>query len=175
MTAIRLKRSLLLAGALLLALSCSDAAPPVGLAPTGAPPRDDLIGGILHIGLLKCDPLPADEVTRTIGPDGGTIHVGPHKLFIPAGALAEPTTITAIAPSDTVNSVVFFPEGLVFAQPAKLTMSYANCFGLGTALPKRIAHTSPNLLVILEYLLSIDNLFARKVSAQLPHFSTYAV
>ena len=62
----------------------------------------------------------------------------------------------------------------MFERRAYLTMSYANCNLLGSLLPKRIAHTS-DLLDILEYLLSFDNVLARKVTAGLEHFSTYAV
>ena len=118
--------------------------------------------------------MPADSVTETIGPEGGVIHVGPHKLSIPPGALAEPVTITAVAPSDTVNRIVFAPEGLTFAQRPRLTMSYANCNLLGRLVPKRIAYTTDGL-DILSYLLSLDNLFRKQVTGRLDHFSRYAL
>jgi hypothetical protein len=162
----------LIAGALFLALSCRDAGP-LGVTPT-APPAADLTTSLLHIGLVRCTPLPEDAVSETIGPEGGVITVGPHTLSIPPGALAEPVTITAVAPSDTVNRIVFGPEGLVFQQAPRLTMSYANCRGLGLIVPKHIALTT-DLLQILELLQSIDNIFARTVSARIQHFSTYAV
>ena len=171
-----LSRALLL-GAFVVLASCSTDRP----APLG--PDADLVGDLLGTttnllsatGLLKCSPLPAANATKTVGKSGGTIVVGPHSLYIPAGALDSTVTITANAPTGNVNLVKFQPEGLVFDKPATLTMSYANCSGLTLGLPKRIAHTTPDLLVILEYLLSIDHPFARRVSAQLGHFSTYAV
>ena len=43
-----------------------------------------------------------------------------------------------------------------------------------TLLPKRIAYTT-DALSILELLASLDNPLARRVSADLDHFSTYAV
>jgi len=73
-----------------------------------------------------------------------------------------------------VNLVEFEPAGLVFKKTTALTMSYANCDLLGSLLPKRIAYTD-DALNILEYLLSIDNLFAKKVTGDLKHFSGYAV
>lgn len=160
---------------LLLALavwSCSEpAAPPR--------PQADLFGEIPlppppPVGLLSCTPLPYDSVTQTIGIEGGTIKVGPHKLFVPAGALAEPVTITAVAPSDTVNRVRFEPEGLQFQDVVFLRMDYANCNLLGWLLPKRIAYTTGDL-TILEYLLSLDNQSSQKITAELYHFSDYAI
>lgn len=165
MKATRLARAALAGGVIFALLSCGDRAP---LAPL---PADALFG---PTGLLSCSPLPADSVTQTIGPEGGTLYVGAHRLSVPAGALLEPVTITAVAPSGTVNEVRFQPEGLTFARSAALTMSYANCDLLGSLLPKRIAYTT-DLLGILEYLPSVDNLFAQRVTGQLQHFSTYAI
>jgi hypothetical protein len=73
-----------------------------------------------------------------------------------------------------VNRVQFAPHGIRFERPAALTMSYANCNLLGVLLPKRIAYTD-NLLNILEYLLSVDDLLHRRVTGQLRHFSNFAV
>lgn len=139
-------------------------------------PQADLIGSLLRpTGLLQCSALPFDSETRTIGPDGGSISAGPHVLTIPAGALKEPTKITMTAPSGRgVNQVHFEPEGLQFDRSASLTMSYANCSLLGKLLPKRIAYTGEGLR-ILSYLLSLDNIFAKRVTGKLDHFSDYVV
>ncbi len=175
MTATRLWAALLLAAASALSLGCGDRSlldvPP---APE-ATPRGNLIGGLLApTGLLTCRPLPYDSTTQTVGPEGGTIRIGAHALVIPAGALVSPTMITAVAPSGPVNAVRFQPEGLQFEGTAYLTMSYANCNLLGSLAPKRIAYTT-EALGILEYLLSADSLFARRVTGELHHFSQYAI
>jgi hypothetical protein len=94
---------------------------------------------------------------------------------IPPGALDRPTEITMTAPSARgVNQVHFEPEGLQFQRSAALTMSYANCSVLGKLLPKRIAYTS-NALDIISYVLSVDNLWTKRVTGQLDHFSDYVV
>jgi len=95
---------------------------------------------------------------------------------VPPGALSSSLTITGDVPSDTVNSIRFRPQGLQFVSghPAQLTMRYANCPLLGRLLPKRIAYTT-DLLRILEILLSVDNVGLQKVSAQITHFSRYAI
>ncbi|PYP70672.1 MAG: hypothetical protein DMD41_14395 [Gemmatimonadetes bacterium] len=151
-------------------LSCGE--PPLSPVP---PPQASLIGGLLQAtGLLQCTAMPTATATQTVGPAGGVINVGPHRLSIPAGALGAPVTITATAPSDNVNRIQFQPEGLVFQRSAALTMSYANCSLLGKLLPKQIAYTD-DALNILSYLWSLDDLFAKKVTGKLNHFSNYAV
>ena len=155
-----------------LALACTDH------APTAAPqaPQADLIGSLLGAtGLLKCSDLPFAQATATIGPAGGSISAGPHTLTIPAGALKEPTTITMTVPTGRgVNAVEFAPEGLQFSRPATLSMGYANCSLLGKLVPKRIAYTSDDL-DILYFVLSLDNIFAKRVTGQVNHFSDYVV
>lgn len=172
----RLLRSVGLAGCAWAVLSCSDPTP-LGVGPeTPPPPSGSLLGwgwGQLT-GLLECSPLPADSVTQVVGPEGGVILIGPHRLSVPAGALTEPVAITAVQRSETVNRVSFQPDGLVFATPASLRMSYANCSLLGNLLPKRIAHVSDGL-EILDYLLSVDSVWSQTVRGRVDHFSDYAV
>jgi hypothetical protein len=155
------------------AASCGDNLP-TATAPAAEPTPllvGDLLGGV---GLLRCTPMPAASASKVIGPAGGSIQVGPHVLVIPPGALSQSVTIRAEAPSDYVNSVRLYPEGLRFNSAASLTMSYANCNLLGRLLPKRIAYTTEGLN-ILSYLLSIDNIFKKNVTGRLEHFSRYAV
>lgn len=164
-------RPLLFGVATLAVLSCERPSP---LAVESTAPNASLLDWLPQVSLLRCSPLPYDSVTQTIGPEGGTLFVGPHRLSIPAGALPTPVTITAVAPSDTVNQVRFFPEGLTFASPAALTMSYANCGPLNPLVPRQIAYTT-DALDILELLPSFDALWAQRVTGRLQHFSTYAI
>ena len=170
MNVAQLRRAALVITAAAL-LGCGE--PPLG--PVPPPPQASLIGSILQAtGLLGCAPMPTATATQTVGTAGGVIRIGPHKLSIPAGALDAPVTITATAPSDSVNRVRFQPKGLVFRRSATLTMSYANCNLLGKILPKRVAYTD-DALNILSYVLSLDNLFAKNVTGRVNHFSNYAI
>ncbi|MBA3259941.1 MAG: hypothetical protein H0T68_10825 [Gemmatimonadales bacterium] len=180
MMRIRAFAALLLASALGIA-SCTPGEG--GLAGPSAPEPSQLLssgGGLLGTGigkgLLACTPLPYAKTTRAVGPQGGSLVVGPHTLTIPAGALAASVSITAEAPVGTVNSVRLLPEGLHFApgKPARLVLSYANCPLTAQLLPKRIAYTT-DLLQILSYLVSVDDLIGKRVTASLEHFSRYAV
>src|SRR5689334_25415666 len=107
-------------------------------APVRAP-QPDLLGNLLS-GLVACAPLPYDSATAVIGPDGGTIQVGPHSLTIPAGALDSDVTITAAIVAGSQNAVRFGPEGLQFVEKPTLRLSYANCGLVGLLLPKHIAY-----------------------------------
>ena len=182
--------SLALSAALLAAgLSCSSdalyptAATPTPAAPPAAPVSPSLIGDLLDgLGkgalspLLTCKPQPYAADTALIGPAGGTLVIGPHRLVIPAGALGHPVLITADAPVGTVVSVRFKPEGLKFApgHPAQLTLDYHSCPLVRNLIPKRIAYTTESL-DILSFLLSVDDLLHWRVSGKVEHFSRYAV
>jgi len=169
MKSVRLLRAALLGAVALVAVSCVD--------PTTPAPRlsGDLFSDLKQAtGLLQCTPLPYDSVTAIIGPEGGTIQVGPHTFTVPAGALDTAVAITAVTPSDTVNQIQFQPEGLVFNGFTTVRMSYANCNLLGSFLPLRIAYTSSDG-VILDYLPSLDNVLTQTVRGKLQHFSEYAI
>lgn len=169
----------LAASALFLAagVRCSsDAALPTGPSAGQAPPASpSLLGGALS-PLLSCTPQPYAADTEVVGPAGGTLAIGPHRLVIPAGALNQPVTIIGDAPVGTVVSVRFQPEGLHFndGHPAWLTLDYSACPLVRNLLPKRIAYTSDQLS-ILSYLLSVDDLLRWRVTGRVEHFSRYAV
>ncbi len=178
------RRTLYSAMAAVVALAiygCSLADSPT--SPQTLPPAEgsnsllgSVTGAVLNVVsslLVTCDKLPVQSVSQTVGKSGGTIKVGPHTLVIPAGALASNVKITAQIPGDKANTVRFYPEGLKFAQPASLTMSYANCRKL-LPLPTRIVYTTDDLK-ILELLGSLDNRTNKTVKAKLNHFSKYAV
>ncbi|HEY8258148.1 MAG TPA: hypothetical protein VIG08_10900 [Gemmatimonadales bacterium] len=152
---------------------------------TSIKPSLELIGGIpgfpggglgdgLLSGLLACPSQPEYAAEEEIGPEGGTLRIGPHKLVVPPGALEDSVLISGTAVSDSVVSVSFQPEGLTFAVPAHLTLSYVHCPVVASLLPKRIAYTS-DVLDLLQLLNSNDDPFRRRVSADLDHFSRYAV
>lgn len=135
------------------------------------PPIDS--GGVPHkTNLLMCLQQEYATNSAVIGPLGGQITVGDHTLKISAGALLQDVTITAEQVEDIVTSVRFSPEGLLFAVPAELTLSYKNCSDVKH--PKRIVYTD-DLLNILEPTLSQDDSSSRQVKGLIWHFSRYAV
>jgi hypothetical protein len=163
----------LLASATAAALSCRDA------SPTSVPQSPALNPSLLGSSntssrLLSCSDLPYQSVTQVIGPAGGTIRIGPHKLLVPAGALASSVSITAVLPTGTrVNAVRLKPNGLRFKTPVFLTLSYANC--TQSPLAKQVAYTDDYYWAIYAFQFSVDNPWARTVMGMLDHFSNYAV
>jgi hypothetical protein len=156
--------------ALAVGVGCSSSESPV--APAVEPPAP-LLGSLLSaVDLLTCRSQPYAVTTRLVGPEGGTIVVGDHSLVIPRGALQSAVVIKAERLSGSVNSVRFSPEGLKFAKPAQLTMSYRNC--LVVLGRKRIAYTT-ELLKVLSLLTSNDLLGSRAVTSPIDHFSRYVV
>jgi hypothetical protein len=111
----RLFTSLVLVLALLGLSSCgtTDAptAPDTSEQPSLLLGNGGLLGTGMGHGLLTCTPLPPTRTQQTVGPAGGTIAVGPHRLEIPAGALTAPVLITAQALGDSVNSVRLLRTG----------------------------------------------------------------
>jgi hypothetical protein len=123
--------------------------------------------------LLLCSPQPYAVDSEYIGPEGGVLNVGSHRLQIPGGAVSTRVKITGEQIPGSTNSVRFSPEGLQFEKPATLTMSYANCALV--LLQKKIVYTDEKLK-ILEVLTASLDLFNRKVvTAPIDHFSRYAV
>jgi hypothetical protein len=167
----------LVAGALLLvgaACSSTDDSP---AGPSTDGPQAAIIPSLIpsvlsSVDLLTCKSLPYASATAMIGPKGGTLRVGKSSLVVPSGVLASEVMIKAEQMPGTVNSIRFSPEGLRFARPARLTMSYDNCL---LSLPtKRIVYTTETLRV-LQLLQSLDLRLTRTVSAPVDHFSRYAI
>jgi hypothetical protein len=145
--------------------------------PTPDPLLEPLVGQTLQaalntVHLLTCSPQPYLQTKAVVGPAGGTIVVGAHRLRIPAGALSARVTITAEQVRGSVNSVRFQPAGLTFAKPATLTLSYGNC--LLPPVSKRVVYTDERLKV-LELIPSLDLRLNRTVNGSIRHFSRYAV
>jgi len=159
----------------LFAVSCS-----VDRTPLAPKPEADLIGGLTATvtkvtgTLLSCQALPYASSSAVIGPNGGVLQIGRHTLVVPRGALSSNVTIRGEAPSETVRSVKLYPEGLQFARPAALTISYAQCSLVSSLLPKKIYYTTDNLR-LLELINSLDLPLTSTVTGEINHFSRYAV
>jgi hypothetical protein len=145
------------------------------LGPSTDQPSQSLastVSALSNLHLLSCSTQAYAVTTKVIGTQGGTVVVGTHRLVIPAGALDRPVTIKAEQVSGNVNSVRFSPEGLQFAKPASLALSYANCSPL--MVLKRVAYVDERLR-LLDLIPSLDNLFSKTVTGSIRHFSRYAV
>ncbi|HEV7365787.1 MAG TPA: hypothetical protein VGN76_08065 [Gemmatimonadales bacterium] len=122
--------------------------------------------------LLLCQLQEYAVTTAVIGPGGGQINVGNHSLRIPQNALSADVSITAEQVEGPVSSVRLSPEGLQFAVPAELFLSYNNCSNVQRL--KRVVYTDETLN-ILELTPSLDLTSSSQVRGLINHFSRYAV
>lgn len=172
------KASALVLGLVVLAagVSCTSEE---SLGPSADQPSALIVGTITNtvsalknLHLLSCSTQPYATTTQVVGPQGGVIQVGTHRLTIPAGALSGPVTIKAEQVPGKVNSVRFSPEGLQFSRPATLQLSYGNCSPL--MVVKRVVYTD-EILRILDLIPSLDLRDSKVVTGSIRHFSRYAV
>lgn len=170
----------LIAGLVMVAMSCSDSSP-LGVQTPGL-----LAGRAKESGLVACAQ-GYDSVTMVIGREGGTLIVGAHQLWVDSLSLSGPVTITAVAPKGRVRWVRFQPEGLVFnpgfyatanglTSGAALMTNYANC-KVPAGSTVRIAQVD-DAMSIMGYLSQISlppYTGPNQYVGLLPHFSNYAV
>lgn len=123
--------------------------------------------------LLRCEPLEYAADAEVIGPKGGEIKIGPHKLEVPEGALEDEQLIIGTAPTSDLVQVNFEPHGLQFLQSAELTLSYAHCLA-----PQNynfwLAYVDESLRII-ERPKSRDKKGQDRVHGWIDHFSSYMI
>ena len=123
--------------------------------------------------VIECEPLPYDADVKVVGPAGGILTVGPHKLMIPRGALTRYEVITAEIPVALNVAVKFSPHGLRFLKPAMLLLNYRHCRPPeGSA--HRVAYVN-DAAEILEWPSSYDDPRQGILFGTIDHFSKYAV
>ena len=123
-------------------------------------------------GPVYCAPLQYAGDVKIIGPDGGDLSIGPHKLSIPKGAITGHAVITVEMPVAMEVTVRLSPQGLVFAKRPVLTLSYKHCLG-PVDYKARVALTDEGLRSP-EYPVS-DWPAPGLLNAWLEHLSRYAV
>ncbi len=107
-----------------------------------------------------------------IGKAGGTIKLGGNTLVIPRNALSKTVTITMLPLLDGTAGVRFLPHGLTFSSSAKPTLTLSTAC-VGNPANSYIVYTD-DFGRVLEKLRTTGRT-ATTVSAQLSHFSRYAV
>ena len=162
-------------GAILAAACANEAtAPDVSLVENS---HDTPLTPAPALGFARCTPQPSASSSVHIGPNGGVVRAGRHMLRIPAGALKRPVLITMEAPSDSLNYIVFGPEGLTF-EPAHLptlVMSYRNCsIKDRPELSLEIVYTDDAMSAVLDTTTAVStDTLNLTFGAQLRHFSRY--
>ncbi len=121
--------------------------------------------------LLTCSAHGTATATAMAGPTGAVIVVGLDRLVIPAGAVAEPTLITATIPADTLADIHFEPQGLQFAKRATLVLSTVGC-NVGDRTPSHVVYLD-DAGNVLETLGATYN--GHAAATTIGHFSSYSI
>lgn len=121
--------------------------------------------------VAECAPRQDDHGSARIGSAGGVLKIGSSTLTVPAGALSTTIEIAGHLKPGPSQTMEFTPEGLQFAVPVSLTMSFAKCQVLGFGVV--IAYVQADTVSEVEP--SQVHLLMRTVTAHIRHFSSYAV
>lgn len=122
--------------------------------------------------LVYCEALPYAAAVQIVGPNGGEVEFGPHKLSIPPRALNGYTVVTAEAPVSEAVEATFSPHGLTFERQVLLSLSYAHC-NRPASLQESIVYVLDGEIV--DWLPSADRDGDATVDAWIDHFSGYHV
>jgi hypothetical protein len=118
---------------------------------------------------LQCSVATTLTGSAVIGPNGGVLDVGPHRLIVPPGALTTTRTLSATVPAGNSIQIQFAPEGLHFQKPAGLILDASSCGSV------------PNAVYIdeiggeNEHLTAIFSNWWHVIAVPLDHFSLYAI
>ena len=125
------------------------------------------------------------SLSRIIGLLGGTISVANHSVTVPFGAVTLPTLFTltyagngyvevdATATITDLLGRILDVGGLGFKKPVTMTLSYARATNVTDPSRLKIVRLNPNGQH--EVMPSTVNTWKKTVSAQLDHFSRYAL
>lgn len=173
-------------------VSCSTDAPTALPNLQQSPPQEasqDLLGGLTSLlgvnGLQRTRALALPiTVSRTIGPDGGTLAIPEAgvTVTVPRGALAASTKITMTARAGTLVAYDFAPHGITFAKPLVFSqkLSGTNATLLSAPLLKLGYYADASLLtktggVVSQLLGGVVNTLSWTFTSTIPHFSGYMV
>jgi hypothetical protein len=126
--------------------------------------------------LLNCpNPTEVREVQQ-IGPDGGTLQIGDHRLDVPAGAVAQTVSFTGVLLADELLKVTIQADGaddFRFQSPATLTLSYARCPAPAEPERLRIYKIDPRTNRVIQDVGGRAAPQERTITAPLDGLSTY--
>lgn len=122
--------------------------------------------------VADCEPLPYAADVQIVGPSGAMFNVGPHRFYIPKGALTQETVITVELPVTEHAELNFSPHGLHFGT-SYILLDYHKC-ELANSKWRDVVYTDGDYN-ILEKPASYDQKNASSVWAAINHFSHYVV
>jgi hypothetical protein len=181
--------------ALPLASSCNDVqAPEASNTATSIERQDGLItdllggvvGGVLNLvnNILTGPDANGSQAYAWIGAEGGSIKTAAYTLVVPRGAVGEKIKFVVEPENDGTYTVNLhaYQQGLLglvdvggrgFRKPVLLTIRYANAEGVTNERKLTIIYLSNSTAAEVQP--SVVDRKDKEVTAQLPHFSKYAM
>jgi hypothetical protein len=122
----------------------------------------------------------ATSASKVIGPEGGTLRLGPHRLDVPPMAVSGNVTFTMSYASMTGIGVDCGPSPYTFNIPVQLTLSYANTqydphSGNAALTPASLAIFYQSTTGAVEEMPSTVDQNGMRVTASVGHFSRYII
>jgi hypothetical protein len=118
---------------------------------------------------MACTPRDPQYGTAVIGPSGGELVVGPHRLIVPPGALTRTIEISGTATEDGTPTIYLEPHGLQFKKPAGLILDASNCIDVPDVV------YIDELGVAAEPIPAVYSTWWHTIAAPIDHFSGYEV
>lgn len=144
--------------------------------PTAAASRHSLPGSRAYLTsagsrgtFVRCV-TPAAEGKAVIGPAGGELQIGRHRLIVPAGSIPHPVEISGYMPADTTITIWLEPHGITFQKPVGLQLDVSDC-----EFVPDVIYVSDVSEGASEYIRAEYSALWKTVAAPLRHFSGYAI
>ena len=128
--------------------------------------------------LLVCPNTKEERAAVTIGPEGGTLQLGEHRLVVPQGAVGDKVSFTAVLMADKVLKLHLQANGAEsyqFRQPASLTLSYGRCEPAADPQRLRVYKIDPATNRVIQDLGGRVSVQERAVTATLETLSVYTL
>ena len=129
--------------------------------------------------IAACPTTRSYRAERTLGPRGGSISAGHHRLTVPRGVLTEPTRFTLYAPAGQEVKIELSANGeshYEFAAPVAVTISYERCARQHLPpTPMTAWYVDDAGTRFLERMGGRDDRIRKTVTFRTTHFSTYLV
>src|SRR5262245_27627013 len=90
----------------------------------------DALGGKFQP--VNCVPKTTAQGWALLGPAGGVLEIGTHRLIVPAGALNEQVLISGTVPEGRPFEIDLQPHGLQFKKAAGLILDASSCTDVPT-------------------------------------------
>jgi hypothetical protein len=173
----QIRRVLLVAAACALA-ACGERQP---TAPTETPAASSLLG-LPTAGptLVSCPTTITQSTSDTFGPLGGTLSLDGSSVFLPLGALLEPTKIELTIPASKYMEIgvrANDAEHFLFEQPILITIDYSRCDRTDLLYkPLSVWQIDPETKTLIEKMtVVLDNKLTRQITFTTIHLSGYAI